>query len=435
MSARPAARGLPATLAGRVLLLLLAGLVLAHAASFGWFVLERGRALERLAAQDIAARIIELVRSPVTANLPREGAGGTAPRLRWRSVDRLAEKPAGTRRVSTRIESETRRLVAADLGADPIAWMARHDEPLVSVGLALADGRRIVARTLLFEDELPFPSEAWMSVLLLLAVTAAFSFWAVRLAVQPVRVLADAAERLSRNIAEPPLPERGPEELRAATRAFNRMRERLKRHVDGRTLAFAAMSHDLRTPLTRLRLRLESLPEKDRAAIEGDLAEVEGIAKSVVGLARELSPEEAVATVDLEALVRRLLDDYVPLGHHVALAGRCSPVQGRADALRRAIANLVDNALKYAGAAEVALSDEAGHSVVRVCDRGPGIPEEHLQRAMQPFHRVESSRSRDTGGSGLGLAIARDIAEGHGGELTLENRDGGGLCARLALPP
>ena len=424
----------PRTLAGRVLLVLFAGLVVAHAASFGWFVLERSRAVQRLSAQEIAARIVELVRSPVQANLPREGMPADVPRLRWRTVDSVAAPPQGTQPLARAIESEARRLIARDLGFDPVAWMARRGSPLVVVGLALPDGRKVVTESTLFEDNVPFPAEAWMSVLLLFLVTAAFSIWAVRLAVQPVRVLADAAERLSRNIGEPPLPEHGAAELRAATRAFNRMQDRLKRHVEGRTMAFAAMSHDLRTPLTRLRLKLESMDPADRARIEDDLAEVEAISTSVIGLARELSPEEAATRVDLEALVRRLAADSAPLGGPVAVSGTCPSVNGRAAALRRAIANLVDNALKYGSDVSVALEGGRGESVVRVCDRGPGIPPEHLARAVQPFYRVESSRSRDTGGSGLGLAIAKDIVEGHGGELTLENREGGGLCATVRLP-
>jgi protein-histidine pros-kinase len=273
-----------------------------------------------------------------------------------------------------------------------------------------------------------------VSLLLLFAVTAIFSIWAVRLAVQPVRMLADAAERLSRNIDEPPLPEKGAAEIRAATRAFNRMQDRLRRHVNSRALAFAAMSHDIRTPLTRMRLRLESLSPEARAKIEDDVGEIESIARSVLEVARELASDEPMVRVDLGGLVGRLLDDYTPLGARIPVSGSCAGITARPAALRRALANLIDNALKYGEQVTIELQDSREYAVIRVCDRGPGIPEEHLARVVHPFYRVESSRNRDTGGSGLGLAIAKDIVEGQGGELLLENVPGGGFCATIRLP-
>jgi len=249
-----------------------------------------------------------------------------------------------------------------------------------------------------------------------------------------VRMLADAAERLSRNIAEPPLPEQGAAEIRAAASAFNRMQDRLRRHVNGRAAAFAAMSHDIRTPLTRLRLRLETLGGDVRAKLEGDLDVIESLAKTALEVARELAPQEPMVPVDVEAMLRRLADDCAAPGAPIPVRGSAKPVVARPVALRRAIANLVDNAVKYGGEVGVELDEERDAVRIAVLDRGPGIAAEHLDKVTIPFYRVESSRSRDTGGAGLGLAIARDIVEGHGGELRLANRPGGGLAATVRLP-
>ena len=231
-----------------------------------------------------------------------------------------------------------------------------------------------------------------------------------------------------------PLAESGATEIRGAARAFNRMQDRLRRHVNSRALAFAAMSHDIRTPLTRMRLRLESLGEEARAKLEGDLAEIEALARSALELTRGLSPDEPTAKVDVTDLARRLVADYAAMGSPIALSGSVAPVAARPAALRRALGNLVDNALKYAHDVGIDLRDDADHANIRVCDRGPGIPAEHLEKVLAPFYRVESSRNRETGGAGLGLAIAKDIVEGHGGELVLENRPEGGLCATIRLP-
>jgi signal transduction histidine kinase len=305
----------------------------------------------------------------------------------------------------------------------------------VTVALKLADGRQALAETMVFQPTIDIPSDVWISIALIFAVTAMFSIVAVRLAVQPVRMLARAADRLSRNIDEPPLAEtRGAAEIRSAARSFNRMQDRLRRHVNSRALAFAAMSHDLRTPLTRMRLRLESLGGPAKAKLGADLDEIETLTQAALETIRGLALDEAMATLAPDAMARQLVADFRAMGHTLAVRGHASPLEARPQSLRRALVNVIDNAFKYAADVSLEIRDGAHEVTFEVADRGPGIPAEHLQRVLDPFYRVESSRNRGTGGSGLGLAIAKDIVEGHGGELVLANREGGGLSVTIRVP-
>jgi len=184
-----------------------------------------------------------------------------------------------------------------------------------------------------------------------------------------------------------------------------------------------------------MRLRLESLGDGVRDKLENDLREIESLTKSVLEVTRGLSPEEKIVPVDVTALTEQLASDYAAMGQKVvADGGRPRPVAARPLALRRALGNLVENGLKYGKDVRLEVRDRGEHVAVRVCDRGPGIPPDHLDKVTVPFYRVESSRNRDTGGAGLGLAIAKDIVEGHGGELLLENLAEGGFCATVLLP-
>lgn len=445
---------LPRSLAGRVFLIIIAGLVVAHLASYALFEIERARSLDHYSAAEISARIVEAVRNPPAAQGagPREpgGPGGRMRnRIRWKESDALPAPPADATPPSSGFDAELRRLLVESLGADPVAWMSTAQRPppggnapppgprplsILSVGLKLPGGRFAIAETPFMQPMRGIPAEAWTSIALVFFVTALFSIWAVRLAVQPLWMLANAADRLSRNIDEPPLPEKGAGEIRSATRAFNRMQDRLKRHVNSRALAFAAMSHDIRTPLTRMRLRLESLGPEAKERLGENLDEIEAIAKSVLELTRGLSAEEAVVDVDLGAMVKRVADDFDAMGQKVVVRGSGAKLRARPIALRRALTNLVENALKYGREVEVELAETRANATIAVSDRGPGIPADDLHKVVIPFYRVESSRNRDTGGAGLGLAIAKDIVEGHGGELLLDNREGGGLVATIRLP-
>ena len=233
-----------------------------------------------------------------------------------------------------------------------------------------------------------------------------------------------------------PLQERGARELKRATRAFNAMQERLNRYLDSRTRVLAAMSHDLRTPITRLRLRVESIEDEAlRARCVEDLDEMTRMVSGALSLFRGLNDDEAAVAVDINALLDELQRRYGEINANVTIDGRAAaPFSGKPLALKRCLGNLVDNALQYGGNATIAVTDSDDELTIRVLDDGPGIPEAELDRVFEPFYRLESSRNRATGGTGLGLSIARDVAQAHGGSLTLANRSSGGLEAKLVLP-
>jgi signal transduction histidine kinase len=248
-------------------------------------------------------------------------------------------------------------------------------------------------------------------------------------------MLALAADAVGKSVRHPPLVEEGVREIRDATRAFNTMQDRLLRYLDSRTSVLAAMSHDLRTPLTRLRLRVESVAdERLHARFSADLDEMEALVWSALALFKGLDDGEKFESVDVNALLATLAAEYAELGSPLDVQGQArDPVHGKPRALKRCLGNLVDNALKFGQRATIEIEDGAA-LLVRVCDDGPGIPEELLERVFEPFYRLDSSRSRDTGGTGLGLSIARDVAQAHAGSLTLRNRPQGGLVAELQLP-
>ena len=274
----------------------------------------------------------------------------------------------------------------------------------------------------------------WMGAIVL--VILLLSWWAARRLTAPLAGFATAAERLGVDPEAPPLPEAGPRELRAAIRAFNRMQGRLARFVADRTQMLAAISHDLRTPLTRLRLRAELVedPEMQRKMLS-DLDEMEAMITATLAFARDDAKREPRGRLDLADLLQSLCEGRVDAGHKVAYEGPPhATVDGRPVALRRAFANLMDNAIAYGGGCRVRLVPEDGQMRVEIDDDGPGIPEEEVEKVFTPFYRLERSRSRDTGGVGLGLSTARTILRGHGGDVTLSNRPEGGLRVTVTLP-
>jgi signal transduction histidine kinase len=275
-----------------------------------------------------------------------------------------------------------------------------------------------------------------LSVLVLLVAVILLSLLAVRWITRPLKTLADAAEELGKDINRPPLPETGPVEVVRAARALNTMQSRLSRYLSDRTRIFAAMSHDLKTPITRLRLRAELLDDPQiRQKFSKDLEEMESMVGATLDFMRGLENEERSQRIDVTALLESLQADAREIGGRVEIEGAASaPYAGRPQALKRCLANLIDNAVKYGRSARLAVDDDAARLRISVRDEGPGIAEAELERVFEPFHRLETSRSRESGGTGLGLSIARNIAEQHGGTLVLRNLPAGGLEAILTLP-
>jgi signal transduction histidine kinase len=260
---------------------------------------------------------------------------------------------------------------------------------------------------------------------------------AARWMARPMSRLSDAAHELAHNTggSAAPLPVLGVRECRDATRVFNDMQAQIRRQIDERNRFVAAVSHDLRTPLTRLRLRAEGLTEPEaRRHFCRDIGEMDLMIHATLDYLRGAAEAEAPVPLDVQALAESIAEDQREAGHAVQVVGRAAPLLAQPSALQRCLRNLVENAVRYAGAAEIHLLDDGAMLAIEVRDRGPGIPAAELDRVLEPFYRVEGSRNRQHGGVGLGLSIARDTALHHGGTLKLGLRDGGGLVASLRLP-
>ena len=314
----------------------------------------------------------------------------------------------------------------------------RDDHFLITpfeVGVQQADGRWRVVR-----PEPGFGLTAWQQrimlwfVLTALAMAPVAYLFARRLSA-PIRLFARAAERLGRDPRAPPLSVRGSSEIAVATQAFNDMQERLRLYVEDRTAMVGAIAHDLRTPLTRLRFRIESAPEEVRAKMAGDIDQMEAMISAALTFVRDATRPGERTPLELSSLLESLCDEMAETGAQTEVErGEKVVVEGDPLALRRLFTNLLDNAVKFGGRARARVFRQDANVVVEIEDDGPGIPSEDAERVFEPFYRREPSRSRKTGGSGLGLAVVRSVARGHGGDVSLINRRGGGLTARVQLP-
>ncbi len=274
---------------------------------------------------------------------------------------------------------------------------------------------------------------AWISGATLFLVTISILF--IRNQVRPIIQLADAMERFGRGEDTGPFRVRGAREVRAAALSFFDMRQRIKRYIEQRSQILAGVSHDLRTPLTRLKLQLALLPSSPEIEdAKRDLAEMEETLEEYLAFAKGMA-EETPAEVDLRALVEELASEAQRGGADIAIEGDGpSLIPGRARALKRCLANLIDNAIAHGDKVVVAIGEESDAVTIAVDDNGPGIPEDLYEEAFRPFSRLDETRSRNQKGVGLGLAIARDVARGHGGDIRLSRSPLGGLRAMLRLP-
>jgi signal transduction histidine kinase len=319
----------------------------------------------------------------------------------------------------------------------PLQTLERASDPdrLYDVTVQFPDGDATLFRLARPAQGAPIPRSLTTNLSLLVVIMAITLFVTARTITLPLQQLARAADRVGRDVRQPKVPEKGSREIRNAARAFNTMQDRLQRYLDSRTRVLAAMSHDLKTPLTRLRLQVETLDDADaQTRIGKQLDEMESMVRGALALFRGLDDDEALAAVDINALLITLQSEFTQMGGTVTIDGA---VQGelvaKPQALKRCLTNLIENAIKFGGRAKLRVQDGAA-IVIRVVDEGPGIPADEIERVFEPFYRVESSRNRDSGGTGLGLSIARDIAQSHGGSLVLRNLPERGLEATLTLP-
>ena len=300
---------------------------------------------------------------------------------------------------------------------------------------ALPDGQRI---TFVIAGVPSFGGGYLLPIFLasLLSVTIVIALLTARRLARPIREFARAAERLGVDLPAPPLAVRGPQELRSTIQTFNRMQERLRRFLEDRTQMLAAISHDLRAPLARLRLRAELVADgEQQRKMFDDLDSMNAMIESTLAFARDNARQEPRTLVDLGVLVGDVCEDAGDSGEKVAYAGqRGIDVPCRPTHIRRAVANLIDNAVKYGESARVKIVHEADRVVIVVDDDGPGIPADEQEKVFAPFYRREAARNPAKAGVGLGLSIARTVAREHGGDVTLRNRDGGGLSALIELP-
>jgi signal transduction histidine kinase len=260
-------------------------------------------------------------------------------------------------------------------------------------------------------------------------------YFVARSIAQPLAKLTDEADSLGRRAEMGAVEPTGPRELRVLSMAFDLAQARIEQYVTHRARALGAMSHDLKTPITRMRLRVESLSDDvGREKLSRDLDEVSGMVQGTLATLKGMENPEATEPIDMNELLARLQKEYAEMGRNVSVSGQARrPYVGRVTALKRVLTNLIDNAVKFGEKASVTLED--GHSLrLRVADRGPGIPPEEMDRVFEPFYRARAALTRGVDGTGLGLSIARDIVLGHGGQLTLRNRQARGLEAEVVLP-
>lgn len=466
----------PRSLRGRLALLLIGVLLLAQLSSAALHLKDRGKALLLATGFDSAQRISGLVKvlDPMTqtqrnrvvealdmpplrltlAEAPISLPDDQHNSARARLFHRILHFNLGQDRpiMVTLQDDGSSPLPTPTIGVDErLSGMAkmhaimvqRHGpgSPLSSslnfiAQVQLQDGQWVQFAYYLPKELADWPWDLFVGLLILLTSVLLVSFYAIRWITRPLSTLATAAADLGKDIEHAPLAETGPTEVRHAARAFNTMQRRLSRFVKERTRILAAVSHDLKTPITRMRLRLEDIENPGlRDKFDSDLGDMQTLVQSSLDFMRGIAIKEETRPLDINSLLDSLAEDALEMGHTVTLHGEATmPYQGKPLALKRCLGNLIDNAIQYGHSAEIRIQDSEDNLVIIISDRGPGLPESALEQVFEPFVRMEPSRNTKTGGTGLGLSIARNIARAHGGELWLEIARDGGLDAWLRLP-
>jgi signal transduction histidine kinase len=426
----------PSTLFARLTLILLLGLVLAQILSFSLTLYERDAAAANMMVGYVDREVTSSV--ALLDHLPPNERAEWLPRLARRSYSFMLGPGAAPMRSDTPPSTAVVATIAAALGdrypttVNTVSGNLQH----LQVHLRLSDGSPL---TIDLRSMPSIPLSHWLPLVLLaqMIVLGACCWFAVRIATRPLKELAQAADTLGPDMCATRLAENGPSEVAHAAKAFNAMQDRISTYMTERIQILAAISHDLQTPITRMRLRADLLDDSElQSKLQQDLREMEALVREGVTYARTLhGAVESPRRIDPDALLDSLVCDYLDAGKAVSLRGKIgTTLLTRPQALRRILGNLIDNALKFAGASELQVdTSQEGQVIIAVLDRGPGIPTQELDTVFQPFYRVEGSRNRDSGGTGLGLAIARQLSLAMNASLSLQNRPDGGLEARLTF--
>ena len=465
-------RILPRSLFGRLVLLLLTGLILTQLLSAFILLRDRGQILYQSMRDDLITRTAGIVR--LLESFPAQERLALLPLLSSREMQiTLSDQPISTVnsnqsstlaaeiirnqlanllpnnsdvRISTvdltiqpRMPPMHRQHMAGNVTmSGPWAYMhgLQNMARFFQIQIRLQDGSWVRFERGLSEQLFSWPVRLLVVLGILLLSVLLLSLIGVRSIIRPLAELRQAADGLGKNIKQPPLRETGPDEVRATAKAFNTMQKRLNNFIQDRAGILAAVSHDLKTPLTRIRLRTDLMDDDEqRIKIQNDLDEMESMVSATLDFMRGTETSEPSHRIDLMALLESIQADGSEADEEIDIHGQiAAPYPGKPLALKRCIVNLVENAVRYGGQADISVEDADNEIRISICDNGPGIPEASLGKVFDPFFRLESSRAQHTGGTGLGLGIARNIARSHGGELILCNRAGGGLCARLTLP-
>ena len=426
----------PGSLRSRLFVILFAGLVVAYGLSFSILALERYMSAKAVMLgtleTDVATSIAILDRLPAEERpqwLERLNRGS------YRFVlgpgdPGVPDLSARAKDIAGRIEEAARHKFAIRVESIP------GQAPRLQAHLTLSDGAPL---TLDVTPRGVMPIAAWLPYVFAvqMALIILCVWLAVRLATRPLGQLASAADALTPSRKGVPMRETGPSEVAHAARAFNAMRERIDHYLEERVQILAAISHDLQTPITRMKLRAEMADESiEKDKLIRDLGEIERLVQDGIAYARSAHGNvEKVSRIDIASFIESMVYDYQDTGKAVAVIdGVAGNVQTRPHALRRILTNFIDNALKFAGSAEIMMERRGEAVAITVMDHGPGIPDSELDAAMQPFYRLEQSRNRETGGAGLGLAIAQQLATAIGGSIRIYNRESGGLAAEVVIP-
>jgi signal transduction histidine kinase len=424
----------PRSLFSRVTLIIVVGLAIAQLLTFASIRYERDQALRELMMigieRDIASSVAILDR------LPAEERASWLDRLERRNYRFMLGGNAQGTEPTSPLSRQFATAIGDALRPFEIVKVGQVVQPAegLQIQVRLKDGSDVVVHA----RRVGMPVSGWvMWVLVIQLVVLAICAWfAVRLVTRPLAQLAAAADDLGPDLKTQRLEEEGPTEVAHAARAFNAMQQRIAGYMAERVEILAAISHDLQTPITRLRLRTDLMDnEQDQVKFRQDLDAMNSLVREGVTYARTLhGATEPPLRIDADALFESMVADYEDAGQQVLLQGRAgAPIVSRPNALRRILMNLIDNALKFGSDVRLRVHAEADRLVVAVVDNGPGIPPDQLEAVLKPFYRVEGSRNRSTGGTGLGLAIAHQLAMAMGAELKLQNRAEGGLEARLSM--